>query len=164
MSTPDAAILIGLQGAGKSTFAHRHLGATHLRISRDTVRTAARERALHCACIGALQSFAADNTHPAPESRAPAIRLARGAGFTVTGYFFVPDLDGARDRNAARSGRAQVPEAAIRATLQKMTAPAFAEGFDRIFHVRLETGGERDGEFTLDEQPAPQAGGDDGLP
>lgn len=81
----NLALLIGLQGSGKSTFAFQHLGDTHVRISRDVVRTVHRERALHYACVAAQQSFVADNTHPDAASRAPLIAAARAAGFRPAG-------------------------------------------------------------------------------
>lgn len=142
----NLALFIGLQGSGKSTFAHRHLGDTHVRISRDVVRTVHRERALQYACFAAQQSFVADNTHPDVASRAPLIAAARAAGFKVVAWYFPPDLPAALEHNAGREGRARVPEVALHATLKRLELPTWAEGFDQIFHVHLV-----DGEFQVEE-------------
>ena len=131
----EVVVLVGLPGSGKSTFAHRHFGATHLRISRDVVKTPHRERVLQYTCLGLGVPFVADNTHPDPAARAPLVAAAKAAGAQVVACFFPPDLDACRERNARRIGRACVPEVALRATLARLVAPTRAEGFDAVFHV-----------------------------
>jgi predicted kinase len=131
----ELAILIGIQGSGKSTFAHRHLGRTHVRISRDVVKTASRERVLQHACLSVEQAFVADNTHPEPRSRAPLIAAAKAAGYRVTAFYFVPDVALALARNAERDGKARVPDVAITATAARLVRPSLAEGFDAILEV-----------------------------
>lgn len=132
----EAAILIGIQGSGKSTFAQRQLGDTHVRLSRDVLRTAQRERVLQFACLSIGQSFVADNTHPEPRSRASLIAAARAAGFRVVAYYFPPDVPAALERNRARDGRFRVPDVAIHATAARLHKPTWAEGFDAIYVVR----------------------------
>lgn len=131
----ELAVLIGIQGSGKSTFAHRQLGSTHVRISRDVVKTASRERVLQHACLSIEQAFVADNTHPEPRSRAPVIAAAKAAGYRITAFYFVPDVSLALARNAQREGKARVPDVAITATAARMVPPSFAEGFDAIVEV-----------------------------
>lgn len=149
----DAAVLIGIQGSGKSTFAHEHFGATHVRISRDVVKTAHRERILQYACLSLGQSFVADNTHPEPKSRAPLIAAARAAGYRVCAYYFEPRVDVALSRNQARTGKARVPDVAITATAARLVPPTLAEGFDAVFHVT--TNGDRS--FVITPMDAPHA-------
>lgn len=132
----EVVILIGIQGSGKSTFARTRFAETHIRISRDVVRTTHRERVLQYACLSVEQSFIADNTHPDPRSRAALIAAARAAGFRVVAYYFPPDVSAALLRNAARSGRSRVPDVAIHATAARLVAPTRREGFDALFQVR----------------------------
>ena len=73
----EAVILIGLQGAGKSTFYGRALAATHLRISMDLAGTRARERRVMEACLAAGQAFAVDNTNSTREQRRVYIAALR---------------------------------------------------------------------------------------
>ena len=134
----EAIVLVGIQGSGKSTFAHARFGQTHVRISRDVVKTPHRERVLQYACLSLGQDFIADNTHTTPAARAPLIAAARAAGFRVVAYWFPVDVDAALARNAARSGRSRVPDVAIHATAAKLVPPARAEGFDAIYAVRID--------------------------
>lgn len=144
----EAVILIGIQGSGKSTFARTRFADTHIRISRDVVRTAHRERVLQYACLSIEQSFVADNTHPEPRSRAALIAAARAAGFRVVAYYFPPDVPAALLRNAARDGRSRVPDIAIHATAARLVAPTKSEGFDALFRVRTS-----DQDFVIEELP-----------
>jgi predicted kinase len=134
----EVAVMIGIQGSGKSTFAHQHLGGTHVRLSLDALKHRSRERALHYACLAAGQRFVIDNTNPDPQARAGFIAAARAAGFRVVAYFFPPDLDGAAARNSAREGKARVPDVALRVTAGKLTRPTQDEGFDACFDVTLD--------------------------
>lgn len=131
----DAVVLIGIQGSGKSTFAQEHFGASHVRISRDVVKTAHRERILQYSCLSVGQPFVADNTHPEPKSRAPVIAAARAAGFRVSAYYFEPQVEVALARNQARIGKARVPDVAITATAARLVPPTIEEGFDSVFYV-----------------------------
>jgi predicted kinase len=142
----ETAILIGIQGSGKSTFAHQHLGNTHIRLSLDTLKNRQRERALHYACFAANQRFVIDNTNPDPTGRAPFIAAARAAGFRVVAYFFPPDLKSCLTRNSTRPNKTRVPDAALHATASKLTPPNPSEGFDAIFHVQL-----HNDQFTIQE-------------
>lgn len=144
----EVVVLIGIQGSGKSTFAQRQFGDTHIRLSRDMLKTAQRERALQYACLSIGQSFVADNTHVDQKSRAALLAAARAAGFRVTAYYFPPDVPAALSRNAARAGRARVPDVAIYATAARLVAPARSEGFDAVYSVRPDGVG-----FVIEELP-----------
>lgn len=134
----EAIVLIGIPGSGKTTFAHQRFGGTHVRISRDVVKTLHRERVLQHACLGLGQPFVADNTHTEPAARAAIVASARGAGFRVVAYFFPAQPEAALRRNAGRTGKARVPDAAIHAHARRLVPPALTEGFDAIFHVHLD--------------------------
>ncbi|MBI3185656.1 MAG: AAA family ATPase [Myxococcales bacterium] len=138
----EAVIFIGIQGSGKSSFYRERFFDSHVRINLDMLRTRRREGLLLKACVAAGQRFVVDNTNPTVEDRQRYIRLAREAGFRITGYYFDPDIDGALQRNARRPEGKRIPVGAIRATRKRLQAPARAEGFDELFHVRVGESGD----------------------
>ncbi|RYX86843.1 ATP-binding protein [bacterium] len=137
----EALLFIGIPGAGKSTFFRQNFFDTHLRINRDMLRTKPRETALIEVCFKSKISFVLDNTSPTRVVREPIIACATAAGFRVDAYYFEPDYAASCERNALRSGRAQVPVVAIGSILKTLEAPSFEEGFSRIFSVLNHTGG-----------------------
>ena len=135
LTSMDAVILIGIQGAGKSSFYREHFCDTHVRISLDVVKTRLRERMLLNACLKSGQPFAIDNTNVRTTERAVYIEAAKRAGFRVTGYFFdVPFRDAIR-RNAQREGGAKIPVAGIGGTWKRLERPSASEGYDELYIV-----------------------------
>jgi predicted kinase len=136
----ECVILIGLPGAGKTSFYRRLLARTHRHISKDLWPHArdreARRRRLVAEALARGESVVIDNTNPARVDRAPAIALAHAYGAQAVAYFFDVTTREAVARNARRTGRARVPEAAIFAIARRLEPPSPAEGFDRIFRVR----------------------------
>ncbi len=139
--SPECAVLIGLQGAGKTTFYQERLKATHRHVSKDNFRHArdrnARQAALVIEALAAGQSVAVDNTNPTPADRAPVVALARACGVRVVAYYFDVPLSACLARNRRREGRARVPDVAVVTTFRKMTRPTASEGFDRLYRVTL---------------------------
>jgi predicted kinase len=133
----EAVILIGIQGAGKTTFYVERFLHTHVRLSLDLVRTRRRLERLISACIELRQPFVLDNTNASAAERAAAIALARAAGFRVAGYFFEPDIAGSLRRNEGRAGRQAVPKKGVFGTLKRLEPPVAEEGFDELFTVRV---------------------------
>jgi predicted kinase len=138
----EMVMLIGIQGAGKSTFYCERFFATHVRLNLDMLRTRRRLDALVRACLDCGQRFVLDNTHSTKAERAPYLAMARAAHFRVVGYFFTPDLAESLRRNAGRSGRARIPAKGVAATYRKLEPPSYAEGFDELWNVRLTDTGE----------------------
>ena len=132
----EMVILTGCQGAGKTTFYTSTFLHTHVRVNPDRLKTRKREALLIDACIGMRQSFVIDNTNPTRDDRAKYIELVRGTRFKVTGYFFETAIESVLTRNAARSGRARVPEVVVLGTLRRLEIPSVAEGFDTLFRVQ----------------------------
>ena len=141
----ELAIFIGLQAAGKTTFYRRHLAATHEHISKDLMRSnrrpARRQAQLIEAALGAGRSVAVDNTNVTLEDRAELIRLGQATGAEVVGYYFVSSVAESRARNRQRTGRERVPDVAIYATAKRFVSPTPAEGFDRLYVVRIASDG-----------------------
>lgn len=138
----EAVLLVGIQGAGKSTFYRQRFFDTHVRINLDMLRTRSRERILFEACVRAQQPFVVDNTNVLTAERAVYIAPSRVAGFRVTGYFFVPDARGSIARNQTREGRQAIPVRGVLGTLKRLQPPRLDEGFDALYLVRTMPGGQ----------------------
>lgn len=133
----EAVILVGIQASGKSTFYQQRFFDTHVRISRDLLRTRSREQLLMQACLESRQPFVVDNTSVTAEERARYVGPAKAAGYRVVGYFFRTEPRAAIARNKLRQGRAVVPVPGILGTLKKLEEPRIEEGFDELYAVTL---------------------------
>ncbi len=135
----ECVILVGLPGAGKTTFFRRYFAATHRHISKDLWPHArgreARQRRLLDEALGAGESAVIDNTNATAAERAPLITIARTHGAVVIAYAFEIATRAAVARNAARAGRERVPNVAIFTVAKRLEPPTRAEGFDQIFRV-----------------------------
>ena len=89
------------------------------------------------ACIEAKQRFVVDNTNATAEERKRYIEAARAGGFDAIAWYFETTAAEAIERNREREGSARVPERGIHGTRKRLEPPTFAEGFDRIFIIRL---------------------------
>jgi len=133
----EMAIFIGIQASGKSTFYKQQFYNTHIRLNLDMLRTRYRENLLMLACLGAKQAYVIDNTNPTPQEREPYITLAKSHNFQISGYYFRSSVDESLQRNKKRHPREQVPDVAIYATHKKLILPDYAEGFDKLYYVRM---------------------------
>ncbi|MGW1373127.1 AAA family ATPase [Streptomyces sp. NPDC002446] len=136
----DVAVLIGLQASGKSTFYVQRLSGRYERVSKDLFPRGARNKQrrqmrLVAEYLAAGRAVAVDNTNPSPREWAPLVELAHAYGATVTSYWFPPDVAGSLRRNAARQGRARVPDVGVLATLKQLRKPSPADGFDAVWEV-----------------------------
>lgn len=137
----EVVVLVGIPASGKTTFYRERFAATHAHVSKDHFPNArrrdARQARLLDEALAAGRSVVVDNTSPAVEDRAPILDAARRHGARVVGYYFGTPLADAMARNAAREGRARVPDAGVRAIAKKMRRPRLDEGFDALYWVRL---------------------------
>jgi len=141
----DCVILIGLPGAGKTTFFQQRLSTTHLHISKDRFPRSARDKqsrqdAALRAALTSGRSVAVDNTNVTAAERAAIIAIARSAGARIVGVFIVASTREAVARNEKRGGREKVPKVAIFTKAKRLERPQAAEGFDelRAYHVTAE--------------------------
>jgi predicted kinase len=136
----EVAILMGLPGAGKSTFYAQRLAATHAQVGMDALPKRSdkrrRQRELLTATLGAGRSLAVDNVNPTVAERAELIALARAARARVVGYWLDAPARACLGRNARRAGPARVPPVAIFAFAKRFQAPTVGEGFDALWRVR----------------------------
>ncbi|MFC6062989.1 ATP-binding protein [Streptomyces ochraceiscleroticus] len=140
---PVLSVLVGLQGSGKTTFYEQHLAARHALVSKDRFPRSARNKQarqmrLVAEALAAGRPVAVDNTNPTPEEWDPLIAMGHAYGAPVTAYWFPPDLAGSLRRNAAREGRARVPDVGVRATWRRLRRPSPADGFDAVLEVRFD--------------------------
>ena len=142
----ELAILMGLQGSGKSTFCATKLHDTHLRVSLDVVRTRKREEAIVKTALSIGQRTVIDNTNPTRADRAKYVGWAREAKCRVIGYYFSSELKPCMARNQQRSGKKVVPEKGILGTYSKLEIPSIDEGFDELSFVSIV-----DGDFKVQE-------------
>jgi predicted kinase len=163
--TVDAALLCGVQGSGKSTFCRERFFDTHVRISRDLLRTRHREARFLEVCLETRQRFVVDKVNATPEDRAPYVAAARAAGFAVSAWWFDVSPRDAIARNAGRTGAARVPVPAILGTHKRLVPPRLAEGFDVVWRVRA-AGGEFLVELLVGSAPddAPSGGVEPAAP
>ena len=133
----EAVILVGIQASGQSTFYKQRFFDTHVRISRDMLRTRNRERMLLQACLDSKQPFVVDNTNVLAAERAQYAAAARAKGFRVVCYYFRTETRAAIARNRLRQGKAVVPIPGILGTYKKLEEPRMEEGFDEIYTVTL---------------------------
>ncbi|MFM9629181.1 MULTISPECIES: AAA family ATPase [Streptomyces] len=139
----DVAVLVGLQASGKSTFYAQRLSGRYALVSKDLFPRGAknkqqRQMSLVEDHLAAGHSVAVDNTNPSPQEWGPLVEAAHARGATVTAYWFPPDVAGSLRRNAAREGRARVPDIGVLATLKRLREPSPADGFDAVREVHLD--------------------------
>jgi predicted kinase len=136
----ELVILMGLQGAGKSTFAKTFFAATHVYVSKDKLRNnrrpARRQRQLIEETLSHGSSVVVDNTNAIAAERVELIELGQAWNAEILGYLFLADLEECLARNRKRVGKARVPDVALFATRKRFEPPSYAEGFDRLLRVR----------------------------
>ncbi len=133
----EAVLFIGIQGSGKTTFYRERLFDTHVRISRDMLKTRNRELVLVRACLAARQAFVVDDTNASKSTRAEYVATARAAGFRVVGYYFRTPLRTALARNRRRPPGQVIPVPGVLATFKRFQPPAWEEGFDELQVVEI---------------------------
>ena len=123
----ECAILVGLPGAGKSTFYRARLSGTHVLVSKDLYPQGANRQARMlrdiARVLGEGRSVAVDNTNPSRRDRAPIIDLARAYGARTVAYHVRATTREAVARNEGRMGSGRVPKVAIFTVARRLEPP-----------------------------------------
>lgn len=137
----ELVLLIGLPGAGKSTFFQQRFAHSHVHVSRDQLagdrRPETRQNELVRDALASGRSVVIDNTNVSVEERARFIDEARLHGVRVVGYRFDVSTRECVSRNDGRSGRARIPKVGIFSAAKRLVRPTMDEGFDLLFRVRV---------------------------
>jgi len=133
----EAVVFVGVQGSGKTTFYKERFFETHVRVSRDMLRTSRRQELLITACLAAGQPFVVDDTNATRSRRAGHVAAAKAAGFRVVGYYFRTSLGDAIRRNRERPPERVVPAAGVGGTYKRLEPPDWPEGFDELRVVEV---------------------------
>ena len=128
----EAVLFIGIQGSGKTTFYKERFFDTHVRVSRDMLKTRSRELVLVKACLAARQAFVVDDTNASKSHRAEFIAAAKAAGFRVVACYFRTPLRTALARNRRRPEGQVIPVPGVLATFKRLQLPEWSEGFDEL--------------------------------
>jgi predicted kinase len=133
-------ILVGLPGAGKTTFCRERFGS-HDHVSKDAFpHTSNRQSRQDAALRHALargRPVVVDNTNVTPQERAAIIAIAREFNVRIVGYYIEATPREAVARNERRTGKDKVPKVAIFARAKRLVPPALEEGFDELHSVRV---------------------------
>jgi predicted kinase len=138
---PELVLLIGLPGAGKSTFFQQRFAESHVHVSRDAFldqrRPETRQNELLRDALANGRSVVVDNTNVSVEERARFIDEARLHGVRVVGYRFDCTTKECVTRNEGRAGRARIPKVGIFSAAKRLVQPSSDEGFDALYRVRV---------------------------
>lgn len=135
----ESIIFIGIQASGKSSYYHQYF-SEYEHVNLDILHTRNKENLLLQECILNEKSFVVDNTNPTVQDREKYIRLAKENGYLVYGYYFQSAISVCMERNRLREGKARVVDKALACTYSKLELPEFAEGFDKLYYVKIENG------------------------
>ena len=142
----ECVILIGLPGAGKTTFYTQRLSRTHAHISKDRFPRGARDKqsrqdAAIRTALAENRSIAVDNTNVSAAERGAIIALAKAHGARVVGVYITASTREAVARNERREGPDKVPKVAIFTKAKQLEPPALTEGFDELQAYRVASDG-----------------------
>lgn len=157
----QAVIFTGIQATGKTSFYLDRFFRTHVHIHLDRLKRRSRERAFLQTCLATLQPFVVDNTNVTAAERAVYIQAAREHGFTVIGYYFQSVLEDALKRNAQRPAAERIPDAGVGGMAKRLEIPAYGEGFEALYYVRLVPGGFEVADWLTTDSAVGDDGGDD---
>lgn len=134
----EVIILVGLMGAGKSSFYRERLPHYTL-ISKDLMKNSKykeqRQKKMLIHALSNNQNVVIDNMNLTPDNRQAIISLAHAYKATVSVYYFPISLQESIERNAGPN-RKEVPLVAIYTAFKKLVEPDWNEGFDKLYIIK----------------------------
>ena len=144
-------LMVGVAGAGKSTWIKNHLTDNDVHISRDEIRfnmLAPNDEyfshedivfkrfcdEINWSLRAGLNVFA-DATHISKSSRHKLLQKIKVSDAEVAAIFIKVPLLQALEQNSYREGRALVPEDVIRSMHKSLQPPTLEEGFNEIYII-----------------------------
>src|SRR5436190_21456365 len=95
-AVPELVILVGLPGAGKTSFYRARFASTHVHVSKDLMRNRRdrqqRQMALVDEALAAGRSVVVDNVNATAADRTVLIEAARRRGAAAVGYVFATSV------------------------------------------------------------------------
>lgn len=139
--SPTLYLLMGIPPSGKTTFCRRVLGDEVAVASLDAQGTRVKERAVFEAALSAGRAVAMDDTNATREQRKRWLAAAKTAGYRTAGIYFRSAVGECLERNERREGKSKVRQLAVLGIAAKMELPKKEEGFDQLFHARVDGSG-----------------------
>ena len=170
MEPIELVVLVGIQASGKTTYYSQAMQDRYVHVSLDNWRGKGNVRAKEYQAIltalgrsaasgGAIRGVVVDNTSVTAATRrryfdiAEEFALSAGCPVRMIAYHFDADLESCLERNRQRPKDAPagvpyfVPPEVIAGYQQRLQPPTPAEGFDKVFRVRIAA----DGCFVVEE-------------
>ena len=129
----ECIILIGIPGAGKSTYYKDKFDDTHLRINIDMLVRISRESDIFKAAVKTNTKIVIDNTNTTIKDRMKYIPLLKKNKYKIIAYYFQTDLEKTIEANNKRDR--VVPEKVIRTYYKNLIIPELCEGFDEVYRI-----------------------------
>lgn len=143
-ATREIVLLIGLPGAGKSSFYRERFAATHALVSRDLFRghrkPSERQAREIREALTDRRPVVVDNTNVSPEERRRVFEVAQEFSVSVVGYWLDTSVAECRELNERREGKERVPLVAIYSAAKRFVPPISEEGFSDLYRVRVADG------------------------
>lgn len=129
----EAIILVGIPGAGKSTYYWNNFSDTHLRLNLDSLGRRNRENIILESCIKSSTKICIDNTNITIDKRKKYIQMFKQAKYEIIVYWWDPDIKKSLSNQLKRERK--VPEKAIIGFAKNFQEPLYSEGINKIIKV-----------------------------
>lgn len=139
-SKQEMILMIGVQGAGKSTFCRNHLVPHgYEQVGNDKYKSFNNCRQIIEKVIAAGKSVVIDNTNPNQENRRPFIEIAKKYGLPVRCILLSTSFEHAQHNMKFRFfndvNAPPVPELAVNLFKHRYKPPELSEGFESILKI-----------------------------
>jgi predicted kinase len=142
MMSLELVVLMGLQGAGKSSFFRYRFSGTHEIVSKDLMKNrkakSVQQEKLVRQFLSANRSVVVDNTNINFKDRQDLISIASHYNAKTILYYFPLTVPESLTRNKGEN-RKEVPPVAIYSAAKALVEPDLSEGFDEIYLVHMES-------------------------